>query len=441
MKKQILGFMAMSQFVNNTPGQNSQLGELSTLSMTYTFDRGEYSDPTVQGHRLVTFSVQNTADGSDTSLTAEEASLAIRISKACVDYGNTTPVPVNPQDFLQFIQAEFYSEIQELEFGELLNASATTLPTWFGFTSKNADKNVYRIWMADRAFQIQYPEYDIKVIPPLSDVRTFLGNWQAAANSVDAYGNAQLILDTQAAKQDHPETYIRYFEFDFVNRLNPTQRKKTSWYILVYGEAGDNEDIAKDAIIDLLLKQSGQPESVWQELFPELFKRTEFVCYPRYDLISIPNLSVQTGLYSSMIPLENSVEYAQKFTTSYPADFVRKNTIVFPVTYKALSVLAVNGQNNMEESKVLRDIWYDYIPVPTTSPDFQRMRPITQNWVDFFLRLTEQAESSTTVSALPQGMRRVRRNDVWFISATFNRATYLVAARYNNLTPPTDGEQ
>ncbi len=308
--KQILGFSVISALVDNVPEAMSLLGELSTQAATYSMTKGEYTNPLNPGYRLETFSVKDPVSGLDTTLTSEEALLAIAVTKACVDYAATAPIPVNPQDFRMAIAADFIDVIDSLEFGELLTASGTTLPTWFSFTAKAGVRNEYKIWLADSAFLIQYPEYDVKVVPPMPELNLFLGNWQNAVNALAEWPNTALIEAVGAAANLQPYSYLSYYEFDFVNRLNPAQKHKTSWYVLTYGEAGNNEDIHKDAIIDLLVKTTGRPEADWMPIFPELFKRTEFVGYPRWDRMSIPNASTLTGLYSSILYLQNSIDYA-----------------------------------------------------------------------------------------------------------------------------------
>lgn len=431
MKKHVLGFGSIARLVDNAPGSNSALGELSTWSQTYTKNKGEYTDAAIPGIRLNTFSVKGEGDDGEQTLSYSEYSIPLLTIKAALDYAVNTPAPIDPQDFRDAVQAEMFSSIESLEFGELVNNGSTTMPSWMKFTAKVGDKNVYTIWLADEAFSVQYPEFQITVIPPLPDLTKLYGPWQAAVNAMATWTNVKLMEQVQAAKDLHPETYVRYFEFDFVNRTNNTQKKATPWYILVYGEAGNNDDAIKDAIIDYLVKETGQDESVWEKIFPELFKRTEFILYPRWDLTSIPNMSTLTGLYSPFLGIKDSTEYAIRNTPFYPEQHIKDHSFIFPVTYKGVSIVGINGNNNIDEQKDMRAVWKDYIPVPTTSPDFQRMEVATQEWVHFMIRLVETAENATWSSALPQGIRRVRRGDLWYLASNHNKGNYVVAMRNN----------
>lgn len=431
MKKHILAFASVASLVDNAPGRNSTLGELSTWSQTFTKHRGEYTDTGIPGIRLNTFSVKEDGTDRQVDLDYEEYSIPLRVVKSLIDYARGRALPIDPNDFRDAVQADNFENIENLRFGELEDNGSITLPSWIGFNSKKSSKDVYTIWLADIAFRLQYPEFEITVIAPVEDLTKLYGPWQAGVNAMIEQNNSKLMARVQAAKDLHPETYVRYFEFDYVNQINSTQKRTSSWYILVYGEAGDNDDAIKDAIISYLVKNTGKNEAVWEKIFPELFKRTEFILYPRWDLESVPNMSTLTGLYSSFLGLENSINYAITNTPFYPAPHVKANSFTFPVTYKGLGVVGVNGINNADGMLDMRTLWRDYIAIPSTSPDFQRMQPATQEWVHFLIRCVEAAETATGSSALPQGMRRSRRGDLWYISASYNKANYMFAMRRN----------
>lgn len=434
MKKQILGFGSISQFINNTPGQNSKVGELSTWSQTFSKTKGYYTDGVYPGYCVTTFSVVDTATGNDTTLTQTETNLFVKICKVVTEYAVTNPAPLDPTDFRNYIQAEFFNDIQNLTMGELVQGAGVQMPSWIDFQQKAGDKNLVRLWFADDNFANEYPDFDITVVPPHPDVTVFSGGWAAGVARLVEWPNSKLIEELQAKKNLNPETYIRMLEVDFVNRLNTTQKKTTTWYFLVYGEAGDTEDSLKDAAIDWLVKSSGKDEAYWEPVFPELFKRTEFALFPRWEKISIPNMSDLTALYSPFTDIKETETYLKAQCSFYPAAHITTNMFTFPVTYKSINVAGVNGVNNIDAQKRIDQVWKDYIAVGTSSPDFQRMEIDTQNWVHFMIKLITTAENATTTSTLPQGIRRVRRGNLVFVSGNYNRANYLVTLRSNYVT-------
>lgn len=429
MAKNVLGFMSISNLIDNTPGVIAKIGELSTWSRTYSKTKGEYFDVARPDFSLVSFSTTDQDTGNDVTLTAAESALAIDVFYKCYVYATTNPLPLDPEDFRNSIQAELYETIQNLEFGALETASAVTMPVWVSFQTKGAINNTYHIWAADQTFRSEYPDYDITIIDPIPNLSDFAGNWQNAVNKLEEWPFNKLLAKAQVDKAGNPETYTLSFQYDFVNRINPTQKIPVTWIALVYGESGNSEDAVKDAIIDKLVTETGYPESSWEPIFPELFKRTEFIMYPRWDLLSIPNVSTLTSLYSPFVDADEAISKAIDWTPFYPRVFIEENVTVFPVTYKSVSVVSVNGMNNLDEQKTLYSVWKDYICVDTSSPDFQRMTPATQNWVHFMVRLVSEAETASYNSAVSQGFRRVKRGNLTYLSGNFNKANYLVVLR------------
>lgn len=431
MKKQVFGFASITQYVNNAPGAISDIGELSVWSQTYSMTKGEFANPSYPGFTLTTFSVTDVTNGKDQVLNATESTLVLRVAFECNKYATTHPGPLDPMDFQNSIQATMFGEIQNLTLGALVQGPGVEMPAWFEYTEAKNDKNIVKIWISDPSFSSEYPDFDIAVVPPHDDVNIFAGNWQTAVDKVKEWNNLRLIEAVQEAKNRNPETYLRYYEFDFVNKNNKTQKSPTSWYILVYGEAGDNEDAHKDAIIDKLVKDTGKPSDFWEPIFPDLFKRTEFILYPRWDKLSVPNVSNLTALYSPFNDVTEVSTYVKKKCTFYPSTHFTGNIFDFPLTFKSITINGVNGINNVDDQKKLWQVWPDYIAVDTSSNDFQRMQERTKEWVHFMMRLIISAETATTTSGLPQGLRRSMIDNKMYIVGSHNKASYKAYARMN----------
>lgn len=431
MKKQVLGFATISQYVNNTPGITAPVGELSTLARTYSKEKGEYVNNTIPGYRITTFSCLDAATQTPVVLAGNEATQAINVIRACVAYVGSHSRPLDPEDFHASIQAEFYGVIKDLVFGDLETQGANPMPTIISWTSAVDDESTFQIWTSNAAFEDQYPGFNITVVPPLTDPSLLLGGWQTAVDLINARPVDAMITDAEAARGVNPYTFLRTFRFTFVNRSNPTQFVYTNWAALVYGKAGDDIDSIKDAIVEYLVTETSRPESDWELVLPDLFKRTEFIVWPRWDKKSTTNMSPETALYSSLLDPAECIDFAEAATTFYLDTFVRQNVNTMPVTFKAVSLVVVNGQNNVLGKKLLKELIPDYLPVASTSPDFQRMSETTKAWVNFMLPLVIAAEKASGISQLPVGMRRVRRDGKLFVGAMHNEINYLVAARSN----------
>lgn len=429
----IKGFVSISQYINNLPGEVSVLGELSTWARTYSKEQGEYTFNEIPGYKLTTFKSVDTVTGNQVAVSTAQVEQIIKIVRECVVYGTDHIRPYSPIDFMNVISASFYDQIMDFTIGSFADNGVNALPEWISW--KNIDdgsSSPIKIWLSDAAFIEQYEDYEIVVIPPLTVIDDFFGYYQQAVNQLDSVDFGVLTQRIQAAKGDKPETYLRIINYEFINNINPDQRAISAWAVLIYGKAGDNIDTIKDAIVDYVLVRSLHTRTEWETIIPDLFKRTEFVIYPRWDKYAIPNLATSSAIYSSLLDPNECVSFAVAHTPFYNTSHVQQNITIMPFDYKALSLIVVNGLTNIEGRKKISTMFSDYIPVSTTSLDFNRMLENTRSWVLFLQALLIAAETATIFTTIPGQFRRTIRNNILFISGIYGNVNYLVAAKSNS---------
>lgn len=427
----IKGFVTLSNYIDNEPGQTSALGELSTWSMTYTKERGEYTSNSVPGYKLHTFTVVNESLVKQ-SVPQQQVDQIVMIVQEAVMYATGHIRPYDAVDFRNTLLGSFFGRISNLVLGAFVDNGALALPEYIEYVSTEYDNNLVKIWLADQAFQDQYDEYEIEVIPPLTPLDSFFGFYTAAVTAIQERTLSDLTLDIQAIKDIHPETYLKLLEFNYYNSNNLNQVTKTNWAILIYGKAGDQIDKIKDALVEYILHNSTYARQDWAVIFPDIFKRTEFTILPRWDLMSIPNLSLQSGLYRSMLDPVEVVEFSLQTIDFYPDVWIEDNITILPVDYKALMLVVVNGNDNVFTNAKLNEIFPDYIPVSSLHLDFDRMTVKTREWVLLLQQLLITAETATLYSTIPGQLRRVVRNGILFISVLYENVNYLVAAKSNS---------
>lgn len=425
------GFVTVNAYVNNTPGQVSLLGELSTFSRTYSKEKGEYQYDDTPGYKLTTFKVADSITNVAQELPAALAREAIQLVSAAISYATSHIRPYDSLDFKNTLLVTFFQRIGNLELGNFLDNGALALPEWISWTALDNNNAFVKVWLADGAFQDQYDDYEIVVIPPVEIVDHLFGDYNTSLIEVNSRSMSALSDKIAVAKGDNPETYLRLMDYDFYNKLNLNQKNKTTWTTLIYGKSGDNIDSIKDAIVEYILANSSHIRTDWEIILPDIFKRTEFVLLPRWDKISIPNLGNLANLYSSMLNPAECVAFAKSAISFYPTVFIDTNTTVFPYDYKALSIVSVNGNTNVAGSETLYGLFPDYIPVPSTSADFNRMQLKTRDWMIFIERLLMIAETATTYSSVPLYAHKQNRSGVIYISGLFDNVNYLVAAKSN----------
>lgn len=429
--KVIQGFVTFNRFVNNTPGQTSMIGELSTWSRTYSKEKGEYTDSTIPGYMLTTFKVVDNDSQMMVPLTESEVKEVLEIVREMELYGQRNTRPYDPVDFRNSLLASFFGRISDLDIGNFVDNGEISVPETLNWVSTTNGGNAVKIWLTDASFSDQYTDFSITVIPPVQVIDTLVGEFSVAKKEVEARSIAQMGDIIQAKKLEHPETYVRIYTFWLHNKHDIRQKVETHWPVLIYGKNGDNIDAIKDAITEYIRMNSTAPEQIWEFVLPDLFKRTEFVFVPRWDKLAVPNMTEISGLYSSMLNAPECIAFVKNNITFYNPSYTELNISFMAYPYKQVTLLVVNGEKNMDNKKTIQVMFPDYIPVASTSLDFSRMQKRTREWVLFLDDLVIMAEKATPLTTLPKHMRRTIRQGKLFISGVFEEVNYMVAAKSN----------
>ena len=424
------GFVIIQSLLSNVPGTVSKLGELSTWSTTYTKEKGEYQNIDIPGYRLVSVRSLDT-DTGNVEVSTTLADQVIEVVKAAYVYATLHLRPYDNDDFKSTLLADFYNRVSTINFGPMVDNGTLALPEWISWTSVSNNGAAVKIWLSDTAFADQFDEYDITVIPPLAIVDDFFSAPGIVKEKIESRSITQMMELVQEAKGVNPETYIRTLTFNYVSPIVGGQAIPTVWNVLIYGAQGDNIDAIKDAIIEYILANSTHTRAQWEAILPSLFKRTEFIILPRWDIYSVPNLVIQAGLYSSLINPVEAIAFAKAQIDFYTAPHIEQNITILPYHYKAIMLEVINGNTNIEGKEKLSMLFSDYIPVPTTSLDFNRMQEATRLWSILLEEMLIVAEKADAFSSTPRKMRKIYRGEKLYIAALFDNVNYLVAAKGN----------
>lgn len=430
MSDVIKGFVTIDSLIDNKPGTVSALGELSAWSRTYSKEKGEYQDNNTSGYKLVAFK-SNNATGEPVVVGQGQVALILAVVRCAVDYAKSHIRPYDSVDFKNTVLAEFYGRLTSFEMGGFIDNGALALPQWISWTSVDEGNNFVKVWLSDKAFQDQYDDYEIEVIEPLDQIDGFFNAYNYVLTDLGKTTLSQLGDKIQASKTVYPETYIRILEFDFYNSLNKEQVNKAHWVVLIHGKNGDNIDSIKTAIIEKIMAKTKKSRSEWEGILPDLFKRTEFFILPRWDKVSVPNLTGMSDLYSVMVNPQECVSFATSVLVDYSSDFIKNNTILLPYDYKQLMLVVVCGSNNVASKNSLVEIYPDYLPISSTLIDFNRMSQATQKWVLFIEELLIAAESADQFSGISDAIKKQYRNGELYLSGMCDGINYLVAAKSN----------
>ncbi len=191
----------------------------------------------------------------------------------------------------------------------------------------------------------------------------------------------------------------------------------------------------KDALQDYILTHSTRTRDQWKAILPDVFRRTEFTILPMWDQYAIPNRTVEAGIYSSIANLQHALAFIKQVATGYPEAHINANAAVVAHPYKALQFLVVGSADNRDDLFELVDVFPDYIPVASTSLDFNRMSQNTQSWALLLMSMLLEAEHMGEYTSVPVGMTRLHRGGRLFLVKSFGNINYLVAAKKNFEAP------
>lgn len=427
----IHGFLTKSQDINNQPGAVADFFELSPFALTYSMMRGEYQHADHPGDVLHTFKAVDLDASIPYIVPDTQVSEIMQVVNAVNNYMAAHQFPYDTSDLYNTILAMFNGMIESFAFSEFYAGSDRTLPEWMIWTSVTHPNTQVKIWIRNEAFENQYSDYQIVTVPPIDVLDNFFGNYGAMITELQQITIAQTMDRIDAYKNELPETYMRILEFNYVNPNNSNQKTLVRWGVLIYGKNGDNIDSIKDAIAEYVLENSTHDQEDWEVIFPDIFRRTEFLFLPRWDQISIPNLTEMSALYSTVVDPVECVSYAEENWPEINPSWIENNLSIWPFDYKAIVLIALNGETNNDGLTNLRELFPDYIPVGTGVLDFNRMSLNTREWVVKMVELIRTAESASEFTSIQNPMRRVYRNNILYITLMHNNVNYLVAARSN----------
>lgn len=432
------GFVTIKNFIDNTPGVTSVLGELSKIGYTYSTEVGGYNVPTYPDVALNTFSVDR--DGTTTTLGLTYYSSILNISQWLYTRSIQGLITKDSTALLAVLNAEFGDSATVKAVGPILTKGSYNFPSSLQINfSTTGEDNIIYLWYADSAFTTEYPLYEFSVVMPLDDIDVLVSDPATALATLQSLTITGHNKRIELAINSLPETNIWTGEFTWVNKDNDEISTKITISAVSYGQAANNIDYIKQAIRDHILGNSEFGQDVWQKVIPDLFIPTEFYIVPIWDRISLPNQLESTALYSPIVPYRLFLQYTDKYMVDYPQDHVIANAVEAACTYQNVQFLACGHKDNYGVTNQFDLLWPQYAAIATTSPEFGKIPESTRNFIVALISLLKVAESATSSSILPTGYTRTERGGVYYITSTTGTVQYLVPLKLDFTVDATDG--
>ncbi len=436
MTTTVNGFISIPVLSNNVPTEVAILGELSEISRTFCKEKGIHFDPNHSDVQLTTFHCREVATGDLVEAPAPFVSLGIRLYAYMYEQATQGTLGGTGPEIAVQLNAEFNGEIDDLQLGPLRSNGTIALPSYVGCSIiGEGASNFLKVWVSNADFQVEYPEYEIIVIPPLPNLNILFQDFNTVKAAIAARTFAQLTADIQAQTGVYPATEIRTEVYNDMIGPDPLQYVPTSWTVVIYGIAGSNIDLIKEAIIQYALENSDFDREEWTVRFPSLFISTEFVIVPHWDKLSVQNLNDEARLYSPIFSTAQIYGYIEDLPIDYPTVHKEATVRGSVLTYKSASFSIVGNPENIDGEYIFEEKFPDYIVVSPQSGDFGRMSPETQRWSNLINAMMPTAEAMMLGSIIPSqvagySLSRITRNSVVYLAASVDGVLYLILPRY-----------
>ena len=427
----VKGFISQSSLKDNASTATSMFGEITSFCRTFAKDIKEYSSLDYSGLELLVFSAKSGTAGQ--VLTPLQRATLLEIG----DYFFTMGATITPSwrilDVVSAFETRFAGKVSEVVCGNLLSDGFRRLPEsiTFRLTLTGLADTAVKLWLSNGAFEAQYDEFEIVVIPPVDSLDSLFlpaGQVETLLASRPMDRTMELI---ETAKAKMPPTVTVGQPVRWYNPAEAGSFLTMNWFAIVYGPKGNTTDLINAAIVSYILGNSSEPELSWKVVLPDLFRNTHFVVLPRWDLYAIPNRTSIAGIYSPMAGMEEGLNFAKTKLTAFTSTHVNMATVFTHHPYRSIGMVVVGGPDNRNNLFKISQVVGDYIGVESTHEDFNRQSELTKQWVTMMGNLLRAAENLTNALVVPSGMRVFARDGLTYVSQKLDNIEYMVAARLN----------
>ena len=424
-------FATNSKFFNNTPNASTVIGSISTQSLTYARHKDYYVSAVDTDIGLITFTsvMDNVGYQMLQDLVDQLISITSFVYKASIAAGSQLFADILLNDLI----STFATTANNFAAGPVVSNGNYSIPEWISFNSLNsevtASGNNIKIWLSDNRFQVEYDNFEVVVVPPLTPLDNLFTGTANVTTLLRNITVPDIINNIQTAKGIYPETMIAALNYNFVDPTNPNNLIPTTWNILIYGAAGNNPDVIQNALIQYILGNSARTQTEWIKIFPTLFEVTEFIIVPNWNQYSIPNMTLQAGIYSPSISIASALALLTNTIVGYPPAHIAAHADIMSQPYKSLTLTSIGSPTNINTLYNTSSMFPDFIDVSSTSIDFARMSQTTQDWANMLANMLVVAETMTLYSSIPLGMTRVVRSGILYLVSRYQNIDYLIATK------------
>lgn len=423
-------FIQIPALVSNQPGIVSPIGELSAKSKTFSREVGIYRVDDYPNTMLHSFS--SVQDDQLVPVDYMVSSAILQVADFLYLRSIDGTLSDDRSHCQQLLLTTFGTTIQFGLVGRMVTNGNYWIPETLTITLIGQGENEIRLWFSDAAFRGQYDRYEIVVVPPVPNLNDLHGQRAVVLAMLSALTIPDHVAKVQELTTQFAQTHLVSTNYDWTDKNDSAIKQPTPWTVIVYGAAGNNDDLIREALVEYILANSTWPRSEWEKIYPDLFLPLEFYITPLWDRYSLTNMLTIAGVHSPTVPWREGMRYA--LGTFYNESFQHCSewTAISQSTYKSLSFVSIGNSKNRNGVFGFEVLWPKYAALSSMHGDFGRMPTETQQFSLLLTELLIIAETMTATSEIPQGYSRVKRGGYSYLAKSFEKVQYLVWLKFND---------
>lgn len=435
-------FVSIPELANNSAGKVAKFGELSSKSLTFSKDIRNYANNNAYPNiELVSFSALDDSSTPLDTVSETIVNTALSLSNFLYTQYNNNAIPINTskKSLITGVNKEF-PLLRNLVIGEIIESGlpGKRLIDYIRY-DQFGDGFEYRItlWFSDAKFRTQYPFYEIEVIPPLGDIARLIDTPANVIEALNSIRPSYVVNRLAAISDQYPITTNFVYTVNWHDPAGSKTVVPTDWTAAIYGLAGKDLDVIKDAIRNYLAENSTYQQ--WPKIFPDLYSQNEFLIIPFWDVLATPTDGYDDGLYGSITQIS---KYNEEFIRLVPSSYgtaatlsnLRNNqTSIIGTVYRGINAMVVGNPNNKDSMDTFTKMFPDYMAVGTDRSDFSRMSKRTQNFILLMLECFETARNYTLNTILPDGFTKAVKAKREYIGFEYEGFRFFMISRFGYL--------
>lgn len=428
MPSNFLSFGSIPELHDRHPLVFSPIGELTNQEMTFSKDPNYY--PSSDGATILINFYSKDEQEQEVYLDPALIDRQNEITLWLLDQAKKGNLNQNRQECLQQLRTTFTKDIEIVSVGEMVTNSTIYLPSYVEMVFPTEDPVTARIWYATGYFDAEYPYREILIALPLpkEEMDYLLNHNHLEIQDRLAKETPEIIqdrIDGLTENQKYPYTARVPVKFDFLDTTNGVT-VPLYFTAIIYGNSSDVDEQLYETIKDEILANSKHDETEWEPHLPDLFNPLEFTCVPYWNTVGIVNQTKAASTYSPIGDYAQQLQLPTKYCPAINTEDLIKSLQTVPFMYNNTLVAFVAKPGNYGAKIHINEIVPDYQLIAAGDLDNGRIEPETV----YFIRQMELLLSAAEVvrpDGIPvNGVKRLVRNDILYVTKRIGKVNYLV---------------